>query len=231
MPRDRILHPPSAEASRNAGTGSRAWMDVPGSPGAELSRSGWTRSAIESAVTGRVRVRRGQPTAHRTTNPGGARCTSVAVDLRLRALRRWRVGHDGPQVRARSPDAARLRPTTSGTSLHWPATDVLSAEAERSRVSWPDAVIDALGCLDRRSALASIDSSLRIRRRRGGRQWRLVLRHVSAADRRLSTLVDRRAESGLESIVRLLVMDLGFAGAIQVPFAGSGVWTFSSRTG
>jgi very-short-patch-repair endonuclease len=50
----------------------------------------------------------------------------------------------------------------------------------------------------------------------------LVLRHVSAADRRLIELADPRAESGLESIVRLLVMDLGFQVRIQVPFAGVG---------
>jgi very-short-patch-repair endonuclease len=54
------------------------------------------------------------------------------------------------------------------------------------------------------------------------RELRELSRLLPATKRALLQLVDRRAESGLESIVRVLVRDLGFAVRPQVPFGGIG---------
>jgi very-short-patch-repair endonuclease len=84
-----------------------------------------------------------------------------------------------------------------------------------------DAMIDAVRCQDPRSAIASIDSALHLR----------VLHTDDLADlfaalprryRRLRALLDARAESGPESLVRLMLRSMGWAYDVQVPIAGVG---------
>ncbi|WP_404433792.1 DUF559 domain-containing protein [Microbacterium lacus] len=84
-----------------------------------------------------------------------------------------------------------------------------------------DAVIDAVRCQDPRSAVASIDSALNM-----GIMHADDLEDLFAAlprrYRRLRALLDARAESGPETLVRLMLRSLGWAHEVQVPIAGVG---------
>lgn len=95
-----------------------------------------------------------------------------------------------------------------------PEPDALSVEAF-------DAVVDAVRCQDPRAAIATIDSALHLH----------VLR-VDELDelfdvlprryRRLRGLIDSRAESGPETLVRLMLRGLGCRVGVQVQIEGVG---------
>ena len=91
------------------------------------------------------------------------------------------------------------------------------------RAPWRVSLIDALAQLCRRSsrldAIASIDSALRTGLLRAGDLHELA-RRLPQAKRSWLSRVNGRADSGLESILRVACEDEGWDVAIQVPFRG-----------
>lgn len=188
----------------------------------ELLRLGWSGRAITAAVTaGRlVRLRKGHY-ATAALSEDVAQAVEVGGRLacvtELRRLGVWVLAPALVHVQV-APNAGRLR-HVDGVVTHWhPLVDPRSASA--SHVGIVDALVRATGCLDRVGAVAAIDSALNLQ---------LVDRHSLAGlsneplfAARLAE-ADGSAQSGLETIIRLLARDLGFRVRIQVRFAGIGI--------
>jgi very-short-patch-repair endonuclease len=86
-------------------------------------------------------------------------------------------------------------------------------------VSAVDELVEAMACLERPAALAAVDSALHLgvvaRSRLDGLE-------LPAKARLVLDLADGRAESGLESLARLIAHDLGMRARPQVVFEGIG---------
>lgn len=198
----------------------------------ELRAAGWSRRAMARAVAvGELtRVRRGHYAVAATPHPViravrvGGRLGCVS-ELRHRGI--WVLDDAALHVQVaehtsdlHDPDlaGASLAKNDHGVRLHW--HDEL-ASGEPGHASVLDALADANRCLERRAWIASVDSSIR-----RGELSRVALvalgRRVNTASRADLARVDRRAESGLESIVRMLAGDLGFRVRPQVRFEGVG---------
>jgi len=185
----------------------------------DLEAAGIRRIQIDAAVReGRlIRVRRGPyctPDVDRderraVTIGGQLACVS---ELRRRGI--WVLGDHRLHVQVR-PNAARLR-AHDDVVIHW-----VGGETSGSRVSVVEAMTTAFSCLGRREVIASVDSALH-----SGQLSERDLAGLAArlpVDRsRLLGLTDRRAESGLESIVRTMIVDLGLRVRSQVVFGGVG---------
>jgi len=114
--------------------------------------------------------------------------------------------------------AARLR--TSGVRVHWRMPNDPD-RAKPGHVSAVDALIQASTCLDRYAWMASVDSALQLGEIRRS-DLPLIRAAIRRRDRGLLALVDARAGSGLETIVRLIAHELGFRVRSQVFFPGIG---------
>lgn len=197
----------------------------------DLLTAGWTPRAIAAAAhRGDLRrVRRGwyaEPGAPdalvRAVRVGGrATCTT---ELRLREI--WVI--DGPQVHVRMPpNASRFRARIGATGSdhpeevrHWRRM-VAPHRATPTRVGLVDALVDAAGCLPRRHFRASVVDALR----RGGlsaAELGDLCASLPRARRRMLDGLDLACESGLETIVRDIALDLGFRVRTQVAFFGVG---------
>lgn len=193
----------------------------------ELVAAGATRSQLAWAVgTGRlVRIRIGhyslpdldEPTRRAIRVGGRLACVSA-----LERVGVWvRDSPAAPHVhleptksRLRGPDDMKARYLKRyRCTLHWGA---LVASADDARVSGIDALIQAIGCLPRVDAIATIDSALRLR----VADIRELRQHPAFAS--LLAHVDARAESGLETYVRVPLKDLGFRVQPQFRIAGVG---------
>lgn len=84
-----------------------------------------------------------------------------------------------------------------------------------------DAMVDAVRCQDPRSAIASIDSALHLRILHPDDLEELFAA-LPRRYRRLRAWVDERAESGPESLVRLMLRSLGWTYDVQVKIVGVG---------
>lgn len=197
----------------------------------DLRAAGWTPRGIRRAVAeGRlIRVRRGHYTAAGTPDPViravrvGGRLGCVS-ELRHRGI--WVLDDEVLHVQVpehtsdlHDPDRADAGLLGhGGVRLHWHGE---TAAGKPGHASALDALADASSCLERRAWIASVDSSIRL-----GELPRAALpalgRRVNAASRVDLSRVDSRAESGLESIVRMLAVDLGFRVRPQVRFEGVG---------
>jgi len=114
--------------------------------------------------------------------------------------------------------SSRLPPRGPEVTAHWRAT---GAEPERLTADIVDALVQACRCQRPRDAIATLDSA-----------WHHDI--VDAADiaevfarlprrfRRLRGLLDRRAESGPETLMRLMLRALGCHVEVQVDLAGVG---------
>lgn len=123
--------------------------------------------------------------------------------------------------RMRSPKsrAKRLPPrATRRPVLHWHA---LVGEPGPSCVSIVDALIHAVKCQPPRYAIASIDSALNKGLLRV-EQLADLFRALPARHGVLRAFIDGRAESGPETLVRLMVRSLGCSVDLQVKFDGVG---------
>lgn len=198
---------------------------------ADLLAEGWTvRQIARSVHLGRlIRVRRGHYATPET--PGevvravrvGGRLACVS-ELRHRGV--WALPpaeihvHVAPNAaRLRSPDDRTRRRAPGESVVHW--LPLLRPEdATPAHVGIVDALTCALGCLGRREAIAAIDSALNL-----GLVAPTTLRRVWRGSdlARLLDDANAAAQSGLETIVRLLATELGFRVRIQVRFAGIGV--------
>lgn len=200
---------------------------------ADLVAQGWTSRALTEAVkTGAlVRARRGWYLAEAApadlvsaVRVGGLLgCLSLLQELGVFVWRRPALHvhmHRGAS-RMRSPKKrrARLAPRARRTIvLHWHA---LVDEPADGRVSVVDALVHAVRCQPARYAIASIDSALN----KGlltEEQLGDVFAALPARYRVLRPFVDGRAQSGPETLVRLMVRSLGCAVDLQVEFPDVG---------
>lgn len=193
---------------------------------AELLDAGWTGHGLTEAVARGtlLRIRRGHyaapgvdPQVERAVRVGGR----LACASELRALGAWVPEHpvvhvhvEANAARLRHPDDSKQRlPEGAACVLHWAPLHEPGG-ASVSHVSPLDATLQAMQCLERRLAIAALDSAVR-----SGLVRLSVVRDAAAGlpvrSRRLLTEVDARAESGLESIVRTIALDLGFRVALQ----------------
>jgi very-short-patch-repair endonuclease len=181
----------------------------------ELRATGWARAEIDAAVAAGslIRARRGRylsggvaPVLLEAAKLGGRLdCVSLLEFLGVFVLRQSALHLQFDR------DASRL-PMRTGVAAHW-----RQVEAARSdlTVDVVDAVVQACRCQPPRAALATIDSA-----------WHLgflnehdvaeVFARLPSRFRPLRRLVDPRAESGPETLVRLLVRGLGCRVEIQV---------------
>ncbi|WP_395638431.1 hypothetical protein [Pseudolysinimonas sp.] len=189
---------------------------------ADLLGRGWSARGITGAVRAGtlIRLRNGHyatPTvdpAVRVAVRHGGRLACVS-ELRRRGV--WVLASTVTHVQV-APNAARLRPVDDVVS-HWhPLVD--PAAASPSHVGVVDALVRAVECLPRAQAVAAIDSALN-----SGLVARSALVLVRGNPRFAARLseADPSAQSGLETIVRLLARDLGLRVASQVRFPGIGI--------
>lgn len=127
-----------------------------------------------------------------------------------------------PMSRLRSPSDAR-RPLDArsrrGLVLHWQSLqwDVASL----GHVGLLDAVAHAVRCQEPRAAVATIDSVLHLRLM-SSYELREVFAHLPRRYRVLLALADGTAESGPESLMRLILRRLGLRFETQVKIPGVG---------
>ncbi len=190
----------------------------------ELKQHGWSDRRIRGAVAEGllVRLRDGAFCAP-GTDPGcivaGRERGRLACTSELRRLGVFVMGESGLHVHvdssaARLPAIARHRRRHRRRLLRTPHPDALSVEPI-------DAVRDAVLCQPPRVAIATIDSAVH----------EGVL-HLDDLDelfaalprrfRRLRRLLDPRAESGPESLMRIILRSLGcsFEAQVEVPGVG-----------
>lgn len=180
------------------------------------------RRAIENAVRvgTLIRVRRGHyavfdalPEVVEAIRLGG-RLDCVSL---LRALGVFTHHPPGLHVQF-SPHAGRLPPRGTEVTAHWRAEPGAFHEPVVDLVG---ALVQAVRCQDPRSAVATLDSA-----------WHLglideamlsdVFRRLPSRYLPLRRLLDRRSESGPETLVRLLLRSIGCRFELQVLIRGVG---------
>jgi very-short-patch-repair endonuclease len=204
----------------------------------QLLRAGATPVELATAVhAGRlVRVRRGYycrpvaatPLVQAVRIGGRLGCISAARSMGI-----WSVVPESPHVamrhqasRLRSP-ADRFTALTSdnrdGCLLHWWPQKPGSGSVHTV------GVLDALGhivqCQPRESAVSSLDSALYLRLVTASQLDRMFA-ELPRKYRALRCLVDGRCMSGIESLVRILLLDAGIPFELQVAFRGVGTVDF-----
>lgn len=197
----------------------------------QLLAEGWSVRQIARAVhLGRlIRVRRGHyatpetPTAVVQAVRVGGRLACVS-ELRHRGV--WTREpalvhvHVPPNAaRLRSPDDRTRRRTRGEVVVHWVPLRA-PRHATASHVGVIDALTCAAECLQRREAIAAIDSALNLGLVSSA-QLREAWRGLTCEP--LLDETDAAAQSGLETIVRVVALALGFRVRIQVRFSGIGV--------
>ncbi|MEO7722134.1 MAG: hypothetical protein ABIS08_09490 [Pseudolysinimonas sp.] len=151
--------------------------------------------------------------ATRAVSAGGR--LACVSELRHRGV--W-VLDDGQLHVHVARNASRL--PVSAARAHWRRL-VAPAAADRAHVSPLDALVQAFGCLGHAAWLASVDSALHLGVI-GIDELAKLREMIPAAYRWLVDAADRQAESGLETIVRLIALQLGFRVRPQVRVAGVG---------
>jgi very-short-patch-repair endonuclease len=201
----------------------------------ELIACGVTGRALASAVkTGRLaRVRR-----DRYALPGSDRhlieavrvgglfaCTSALADIGVFAFDN-RVTHvhlERAASRPRDPHNGRLRLARSGRrdiEVHWTRL-IDPTAATRERVGLVDALVQSASCQDPRHTIASIDNALH-QGLIGESEISMIFDALPTNRQYLRGLLDARAESGQESVLRLLLQHAGLRFEVQVHIPGVG---------
>lgn len=196
-----------------------------------MTRRGIRRALDEGTL---VRVRRDRYLSGLSTDAvrqavrvgGRLTCLSLLQLLGVFVLENARVHvhlvRGASRLRSGSVDDGRLQPAGVRTEkLHWmPLLD--AAEPESAVVGILDALAHAVMCQAPRFAVATIDSALNKGLIRA-RDLRRLFDGLPRRFRVLQPLVDGRAQSGPETLVRLWVRALGCRAVPQVRFAGIGV--------
>lgn len=124
--------------------------------------------------------------------------------------------------RLRSPNR-RDRPLTArnraGATLHWAHVDL--AHASEACVGLVDALVQAAQCQHPWHALASIDNAL-YQKLIDADDVADIFARLPPALQYLRPLIDGRAESGQETVLRCIVREAGLRCDIQVTFPGVG---------
>lgn len=191
---------------------------------ADLRRSGWSKRRIARAVADGilVSVRRGVY-MHAAANEdcvlaaravGRAGCVSSLRRLGVFVMR-------GDELHVHFERGTRKRAVARGTNVwHWRPL-LRRPHPRATAVHVIDAVAQAIECQQPRVAIATIDSALQL----GvidDDDLDEIFAHVSPRRRVLRRFVDGRAESGTETLVRLIALMLGFEVELQRWFHGVG---------
>lgn len=187
-------------------------LDIPGAwqtwSRAELTGKGWTSRRITAAVrSGRlVRARENVYLAADVDADCADACRIGGRLTCVSELARWGVfALDAAALHVEVPaTSSRLRTTTRTVRVHWSRR----AEDGWACVDIVEALVQAVTCQPVRAAVATLDSALHL-----GLIGDEELDEVFAAlPRRLRVLrrhLDRRAESGAESMMRLILRRMG----------------------
>jgi hypothetical protein len=202
---------------------------------AQLRAEGLTRARISTAVRSGylIRPRRGFYVAATTPDivvrsvrvGGRLTCLSLLALMGVFVLRSDKIHVHMLRTasRMRSPHSRKVRLESRrerGVRLHWlPLIDDVPAES--TCVTVVDALAHAVLCQAPRAAIATLDSALHL-----GHVTEAglaeVFRALPAKYAVLRALVDGRAESGPETLMRLMVRALGCDVELQVDFDGVG---------
>ena len=205
---------------------------------AELREAGHTRASIASRVASGeiVRARRDRyldggvaPELVEAVRVGGRlTCVSLLALHGVFVLESPGLHvHSGQHAsRQRARCSAEILPDTPGllrareVRRHWnPLIELV--DAATSHVGIVDALVHAVRCQPPRAAVATLDSALN-KKLISLEQLDDVFAALSRKYRVLRPLVDGRAESGPETLMRLLLRALGCRVELQVRFAGIG---------
>jgi len=200
---------------------------------AELLALGMTTRAITVAVRAGelIRARRDNYLAADAPN---ALVEAVRVGGRLGCLsllalmgvfvfetRALHVHMERGDSRMRAPThrgALPPRRARNGIVLHWQR---FVAEPTKGHVNIVDALVHAVRCQQPRHAIATLDSALN-QRLIGPEQLAEIFAALPARFGALRPLLDARAQSGTETLIRLMLRRIGCAVDLQVHFAGVG---------
>ncbi|HWI30095.1 MAG TPA: DUF559 domain-containing protein [Microbacterium sp.] len=146
----------------------------------------------------------------------GGRLACVSVLARMGVF-----VHSKDAVHVHVPrSASRLRNSPRRVRLHW-ATLRREPHPQSARVEVIDALIQATNCQPPRAAVATLDSALYLRLIDDS-DLDEIFAHVTARRRVLRRHVNGRAESGPETLVRLIARALGFDVHVQAEIDGVG---------
>lgn len=190
----------------------------------DLRRDGLTAREISRAVAGGVlvAVRRGAylaagaPPAIVLASSFGGRSACVSV---LAAIGVFVLESRSVHVHFER-SVSKRRTEKKGAVWHWSPL-LRSPHPRASAVSLIDAVAQAAACQSPRAAIATLDSALH----KGVitvDDLDEIFARVPPRRRVLRRLIDGRAESGPESLMRLIALSLGFTVELQVKIAGVG---------
>lgn len=190
----------------------------------DLLDQGWNTHQITAAVRD-GRIIRARNNVYLTGDAHPDVIASCRVGGRLACTselaRRGIFVLDGSALHVQlSPNAARLRSSSRRLRLHWQHGSRTSHPRATS-VELHDALIQGIRCQSPAAAVASLDSALQLRAiderdlneifAALPRRYRVLRRHLNGG-----------AESGPESLVRLMVRRLGCEVEVQVNFRGIG---------
>ena len=210
------------------------WVTLQYRTRAELFAEGLSRRGISDAVArgDLVRARRDRYLPGDAADPivravrVGGRLTCLTLlsmnGVFVRSNGRLHVHLRPNDSRSRSPHDRRRKLTRRerrGVRLHW--ADLVQDVGQATCVGVVDALVHAVLCQSPRDAIASIDSALY-----KGLATQADIADVFAALPAkfgvLRPLIDGRAESGPETLMRLLLRGLGCDVALQVKISGVG---------
>lgn len=185
---------------------------------ADLRAAGLSQSAITRAVRAGtlVRPRKGVYLHHEASDDaciaahvgGLVGCVSVLANFAVFVLENSAVHVHLP------PHATRLRKPKSAVVRHWrPLRRTVDRHALKVKLF--DALLQSTICQNPRAAIATLDSALHLGLIDES-DLDEIFEHVPARRRALRPLVDGRAESGSETLVRLMLRSLGLAFEPQV---------------
>ena len=177
------------------------------------------RAAVERGQLWRLRVghyaRPDVDPAVAAAVRAGGRLACVS-ELRARGV--WVL--DSAQIHVEVPSNASRLPS-SRARLHWSADRVVDRAGSGDHVGVLAALGQASRCLRPLAWLASVESA-RHQSLLAASEIPMLRKLASPRSRRLLNLVDARADSGLETIVRVIAHELGFRVRSQVRVPGVG---------
>jgi len=191
---------------------------------AQLRAMGQSARRIRAAVESGEVLRYGRswvalPDADQEATRAVAARGILGGESALRSYRIW-VSKDTGTCIISPPTASRLPPLASGEYRLW------RADPPAPRTPWRVRVVDALAqhlprIADPRDAAATLDSALN-RRLLTASDLERLMRRMPRRIRRLKPRLDGRAESGLETLLRLAICDEGWTVESQVEIPGVG---------
>lgn len=188
----------------------------------DLRATGWTARRITADVRA-GRLARAREDVYLAPEADADCYSACAVGGRLTCvseLARWGVfvldGADGLHVEVLST-RSRLRSTSRHARVHWSRR----VPDGWSSVDIVDALVAAVQCQSVRGAIATLDSALHLRLI-GDSELNEVFAALPRRLRILRRHLDRRAESGAESLMRLMLLRLGCRVEVQRQITGVG---------